>query len=404
MRKNKRRKMNIYERVSWLMIPFLIVFTNTIGIQASGLKITIKMDVALVNQNETEGIPKDIQLQDVPIGSTLKLSYTITNEGSSVQGLVSLTKAMGIVYRPYAAHVLTVNGVSQDADAYERFIGAQGLELTANQSNHIELLVTYTGAENGVLQSNILFRSAMGEYTSGFELHTSSKYKPKFLINFYDDNQILLSKAFFRNEELQIPAIKHREGYIFVGFNTKQDGSGTYVHGGKVKKAMNYYAIYKRKEYTVNYFIGDKPYKTEKVLYGENAPNLILEDTAYGVFVGWNKDLNNIISNIDVYALFKDEQGNIVIDKVKSNESNGKKLTWETVEKGEWKNGNKIAKYSLLLKKEQVNEQIENKSKEIPQSVVEIVQENKIPILWYALFLLGTWFFYKKFNKHRTHK
>lgn len=104
-----------------------------------------------------------------------------------------------------------------------------------------------------------------------------------------------------------------KEGYNFIGWD--QDFSN-------VKSDLNIKPIFEQKELIVKFYdkVGNL-IKTEIVKYGENVVGITLPFVEGHNFIGWDKDLNNIKSDLDVYPIYEkntylvkfyDEKANLI--------------------------------------------------------------------------------------------
>lgn len=121
-----------------------------------------------------------------------------------------------------------------------------------------------------------------------------------------------------------------RDGYTFLGWNSSPDGSGISFLDGEVLKAGPFssdvvlYAIWERNEIRVRFFdaLDADPEFAGKELASVSltgnasvtppaAPN---HKTGY-VFEAWNKSLDNVTDDMDVYAIYRPIQYTISYDK-----------------------------------------------------------------------------------------
>ena len=85
-----------------------------------------------------------------------------------------------------------------------------------------------------------------------------------------------------------------KEGYSFTGWDKEFNN---------VKSDLTVNAEFSLNTYTVTFFDGDTVLKTETVNHGESAVGLTPEKEGYS-FVGWDKEFDNVTSNLDVYAQY----------------------------------------------------------------------------------------------------
>lgn len=114
-----------------------------------------------------------------------------------------------------------------------------------------------------------------------------SVYAQTATIQFFDEEQQLLSSQTLEvEEEMEIPSYI-KDGYIFHGYNTKADGSGSWIMSNLVEESINYYAIMEKRTFKVFYYIDDTLYSIQTVEYMGDAPELFPEEIEGYEFRGW---------------------------------------------------------------------------------------------------------------------
>lgn len=318
--------------VSFFMMLFCVVVDmQKIEATANPLNIKVANVVSVIHSDNTEDIiPNQISLEEVPIGSKLKIEVTLTNYENELPISVGIVKKLGFQYYSYNHSDFKINGNPCSEEQYNQFLNNR-IDATLSKQLILSFYVKYTGVEDDLLSMNISVTSdrngETAQYISSFDYSVDTKYKQKYLVNFYDyDNSLIDAQIVNRNSLAKAPIV-YREGYKLKEFNTKKDGSGEKYESKKVRNAVDYYAIYEKKTFTVSYYIGDNLYANECVNYGETAPSLVINDSEFGEFIGWSEELSSIKSNLNVYALFRDKDGNVhldnqVSDKSKVNDNN----------------------------------------------------------------------------------
>lgn len=125
----------------------------------------------------------------------------------------------------------------------------------------------------------------------------SPKYKIKvFIVRFLDfDDSVISEQEIEWENDVSFPSEPTREGYTFNKWS--KDGKN-------IKQNLDIKAIYDINKFTVKFYSDGKLLKTEEVDYGKSAtaPNNPFKSGMK--FDGWDKDFNNITSNLEVNALF----------------------------------------------------------------------------------------------------
>ena len=118
-----------------------------------------------------------------------------------------------------------------------------------------------------------------------------------FTVNFYDaNNNIIKTEQVKENASCLAPSIPTKEGYKFVGWDKTFDN---------IKSNLDIYPIYEQLKFTVNFYDGSNVIiSTEQVLYGESckAPKNPIKEGH--IFIGWDKEFNEVKNDLDIRPIF----------------------------------------------------------------------------------------------------
>ncbi|MDQ0360354.1 hypothetical protein [Breznakia pachnodae] len=382
---------------------------------ANPLNIKVSNVVSVVHlDNTVDIIPNQISLEEVPIGSKLKIDVTITNYESEFPISVGVTKKLGFQYYAYNKADFKVNGNLYSEEQYNQFINNKSLDTTLQKQLTLSFYAKYTGVEDNLLSMNVSVASNRdgntAEHVSSFDYSVDTKYKQKYLVNFYDYNNSLLDAQIVNRNSLAKVPIVYREGYKLKEFNTKKDGSGEKYESKKVRNTADYYAIYEKKTFTVSYYIGDNLYANERVNYGEAAPLLVINDSEFGEFVGWSEELSSIKSNLNVYALFRDKDGNVHLDnqvsdksKVNNNNLNYSFMLIDRKTSSEVSKGG-TSSYITYANNHKFTISESKDTVQTTDSITTFLSSKGISILLYLFFIISVIYIFKKLNLREPKK
>jgi len=118
-----------------------------------------------------------------------------------------------------------------------------------------------------------------------------------YTVNWYvEDNLVKVEKVAY-SKNASVPIVENKVGYTFVGWNT------SYLN---IIKDTNIYAVYEINTYTVNWYEGEKLIKSEEVIFEQSATAPNNEPIKEGFsFVGWDKIYTNITKSTNIYAVYE---------------------------------------------------------------------------------------------------
>ena len=117
--------------------------------------------------------------------------------------------------------------------------------------------------------------------------------KKTYTVTFMDGDTVLKTEEVKKGDSA-LGLIPEKEGYTFTGWDKEFDN---------VTSDLTVNAEFSINTYTVIFKDGDTVLKTETVNYGESAIGLTPEKEGY-TFVGWDKEFNNVKSDLTVNANF----------------------------------------------------------------------------------------------------
>ena len=140
----------------------------------------------------------------------------------------------------------------------------------------------------------------------------------KYTVKFYDELGNILSEQIIKyNNNALSPSIPNKEGYEFVGWDKDYNN---------VKTNLDIYPKYEKIKYTVKFYDNLNNVISEQIInYNENAiaPDLPIIDGLN--FLGWDKEYNNVKTNLDIYpkyeqikyvVKFYDDLGNVISEQI----------------------------------------------------------------------------------------
>ena len=159
--------------------------------------------------------------------------------------------------------------------------------------------------EGYTLTKWVIFKQTKTEiiYVPNFEIKT-------FNVKFYALDEIVKEEIVKYGYDATAPEVQEKEGYTFDGWD--KDFTN-------IKSDLEVNAVFK-KVYNIKFYNQEELIKEETVTEGESVTCPQVEKKGYK-FIGWDKDLTNIKSHLEVHAQFeiieytltyKDEQGKVL--------------------------------------------------------------------------------------------
>ena len=174
--------------------------------------------------------------------------------------------------------------------------------------NEVDEIISEQIVDYGKSAEDVTFPSKEGYNFIGWDQEftnvTADLYiKPvfeqkEFTVKFYDETgNVIKTKKVLYGESAIGTSLSNKEGYKFIGWDKDLTN---------VKSDLEVYPVYEVMTYTVKYFDeAGNIISTETVKHGENAAyNEIPEKTGYK-FIGWDKSLTNILSDLEVYPVYE---------------------------------------------------------------------------------------------------
>ena len=120
----------------------------------------------------------------------------------------------------------------------------------------------------------------------------AKEYEIKFLV----DGEIYDLKKYQEGSEVVYPLEPVKEGYVFLGWDKEIS---------VITKNEEVNAVFELEEYVVKFLVDGEILEVKQVKHGENV-NVEREPEKDGyTFKGWDKELNNITSDLEINALFE---------------------------------------------------------------------------------------------------
>lgn len=119
-----------------------------------------------------------------------------------------------------------------------------------------------------------------------------------FIVKFYDENNnVLKTETVNYGENASYNKIPEKTGYKFIGWDKELTN---------VLSDLDVYPVYEIMTYMVNFYDFDKNVvKTETVEFGKSAIGATLKELDGYNFIGWDKEFTNVISDLDVYPVYE---------------------------------------------------------------------------------------------------
>lgn len=287
----------------------LLTFFYTTNVKANTYFSLQYTSNAYYLQNN-QSIPiNGVQDTTIPYGTTIQINYGITNNSGTVPSHITIVEKEGLTYLPYYNGVLKVNGRNVSEQEYTNFITNGNPVTLSNETTNIQIHMMSTGSYTNKITTDLKVYS--DTVTSGAKSSTTEHafyynfgFQERCTIQFYDDTNFIQSLELYSGNSFQIPNVS-KDGHHFIGFNTKKDGSGEYLQTAIATTSNTYYAIYEINTYQIRYFINDELYAQQTVEHGNDATEIMVEMKE---FLKWDKDLSNVVKDIDTYAIFSNDK------------------------------------------------------------------------------------------------
>lgn len=135
-------------------------------------------------------------------------------------------------------------------------------------------------------------------YSYSFTINVSSKYYTTEIFGVGLENSQYL--MYTDNDTLTLPELE-RYGYIFVGYkNSAGDIFSDEVQGILLKGSSALEAIWKAKQFNLEYIVDSSVYKQEAVSFGRTYTLPILQSTDTQEFIGWKNSNGDIITTLSI--------------------------------------------------------------------------------------------------------
>lgn len=147
-----------------------------------------------------------------------------------------------------------------------------------------------------------------------------AKWTPvQYTISFIENNEQFVALTVLYNEDvLAVDCNVEKTGYVFIGWNTKNDGSGkTYLPGENLKNIsatnIQLYAVWEAKEYTLTIKLNNGADDIVKIMnYNESIERVNNPIKPHAEFIGWYTYINGEIVEFE-FDNFKMPNSDMVI-------------------------------------------------------------------------------------------
>ncbi len=192
-------------------------------------------------------------------------------------------------------------------------------DTPANPSKDGYTFKGWSKSEGGAIVTIGYFRvTSDTKFYAVFE--KKAEEKKYFTVSFYSDGKLYDDVEVEQGGTAATPAAPSKKGYTFKGWSKTDGGSVVNVSTVKINAPTNFYAVFERTYYTVNFIVDGGTYESVQVADGDkvSAPAEPSKDDY--TFIGWSKSLDgssvvnvetvDINSNMSFYAVFekKEEQ------------------------------------------------------------------------------------------------
>lgn len=130
----------------------------------------------------------------------------------------------------------------------------------------------------------------------------------------YNNGQENTSVEVKDTSEIELPTAS-KEGYNFGGWYLESEGKTLFTEHYKLEDNITLYAYWKLKEFDVNFYVNDELIDTQKVKYGEDATEPTVDALTKYDFKAWDKEFTNVKSNLVVHAVLEKKKFTVVFMK-----------------------------------------------------------------------------------------
>lgn len=278
----------------------LFTFSYQTVLDANTFEVKCKSKIYRIE----DGAAKELDGSDtnLQLGDTLRFSFWLSSETGEIPIKITFNELTGID----SFSSITVNGdslgITKSMDSY----------LLTGDEIRIDVEGAYSGIEISNIKSELsvtsLDNKQDGNHSFGFSYFSMQSpivQTKKHTVNFYGVySNVIESKQVEKNETVIEPKYE-LVGYVVVGFNEKQDGSGEYFNNGYINKDSNWFAVVKPKEFVVSYYVDGELYRANKLVYNEDAFYIEPPQKEGYEFVEWFGNLHNIKNNVSLHAVYK---------------------------------------------------------------------------------------------------
>lgn len=247
----------------------------------------------------------------VPYGASVQLHFNVTNLPDN-QIIAKFERTYGMEYLTYYSGILQIDGRVASQQEYSQFISSGTSITCTNQQTTVILTVKAVGSSQGKITGSLSVTipnesSSMKTQKLEHIFYGNYAFPKEHNVQFYHEDTLLSKQNVIDGNTPMIPSLSDTDGYIFVGFNTQKDGSGSYYKNDAIHESVNLYAIFQKVQYTVNYYVDGELFHSEQVYYMESSKSIIPDKEEGRTFLKWDRSLESITSNVDVYAIFESE-------------------------------------------------------------------------------------------------
>lgn len=248
---------------------------------------------------------------NVPYGASVQLHFNVTDLSDN-QIIAKFERTYGMEYLTYYSGILQIDGRVASQQEYSQFISTGTSVTCANQQTTIVLTVKAVGSSQGKITGSLSIMipnesSSMKTQKLEHIFYGNYAFPKEHNVQFYHEDTLLSKQNIKDGNTPTLPSLSDVEGYTFIGFNTQKDGLGSYYQNDGIHENMNLYAIYQKKQYTVNYYVDGELFHSEQVYYMEQPKSITLDKEEGRTFLKWDRSLGTITSDVDVYAIFESE-------------------------------------------------------------------------------------------------